>query len=76
MPTNCNVVHLATKLKLIIIIVVAITSIVLNTTVSIKQVVEAQNATNTSESSGDTSGILDKITSIIANRISYELHLN
>ncbi len=70
MPTNCNVVHLATKLKLIIIIVVAITSIVLNTTVSIKQVVEAQNATNTSESSGDTSGILDKITSIIANRIS------
>ena len=76
MPTNCNVVHLATKLKLIIIIVVAITSIVLNTTVSIKQVVEAQNATNTSESSGDTPGILDKITSIIANRISYELHLN
>ena len=76
MPTNCNVVHLATKLKLIIIIVVAITSIVLNTTVSIKQVVEAQNATNTSESSGETSGILDKITSIIANRISYELHLN
>ena len=65
MSTNCNVVHLATKLKLIIIIVVAITSIVLNTTVSIKQVVEAQNATNTSESSGDTSGILDKITSII-----------
>lgn len=76
MPTNCNAVHLATKFKLIIIIVVAITSIVLNTTVSIKQVVEAQNATNTSESSGDTSGILDKITSIIANRISYELHLN
>ena len=47
----------------------------LNTTVSIKQVVEAQNATNTSESGRDTSGILDKITGIIADRISYELHL-
>ena len=69
-------VHLATKLKLIIIIVVTITSIVLNTTVPINQVVEAQNVTNTSGSVGDTSGILDKITSIIANRISYELHLN
>ena len=46
--------------------------LVLNTTVSIKQVIEAQNATNTSESAGDTSWILDKITSIIANRISYE----
>ena len=63
-----QLIHLAAKLKLIIIIVVAITSIVLNTTVSIKQVVEAQNATNTSESGGDTSGILDKITCIIANR--------
>ena len=72
MPTNCNVVHIATKLKLIVIIIATITSIVLNTTVSIKQVVEAQNATNTSESSGDTSGILDKITSIIVNRISYQ----
>ena len=69
-------VQLTTILKLIVVILATITSIVLNTTVSIKQVVEAQNATNTSESSGDTSGILDKITSIIANRISYELHLN
>ena len=69
-------VHLATKLKLIIIIVVTITSIVLNTTVPINQVVRGQNVTNTSGSVGDTSGILDKITSIIANRISYELHLN
>ena len=65
-------VRLTTRLKLIVIIIATITSIVLNTTVSIKQVVEAQNATNTSESSGDTSGILDKITSIIVNRISYQ----
>lgn len=71
MFANYYVVYLTTKLKLIIIIVVAITSIVLNTTVSIKQVVEAQNATNTSESTGDTSRILDKITSILTNRIPY-----
>lgn len=69
-------IHLTTKFKIIAIIIATITSVVLGTTVSIKQVVEAQNATNTSESAGDTSGILDKITSIIANRISYELHLN
>ena len=71
MSANYYVVHLATKLKLIVIIIATITSIVLNTTVSIKQVVEAQNTTNTTDL-GDTSGILGKITSTIANRISYE----
>ena len=69
-------VRLTTRLKLIVIIIATITSIVLNTTVSIKQVVEAQNATDTIDSAGNASWILDKITSIIANRISYELHLN
>jgi hypothetical protein len=42
---------------------------VLNTTVSIKQVVEAQNATDTIDSAGNASWILDKITRILANRI-------
>ena len=69
-------VHPAIKLKLIVIIIATITSIVLNTIVSIKQVVEAQNAKDTIDSAGNASWILDKITSIIANRISYELHLN
>ena len=65
-------VRLTTRLKLIVIIIATITSIVLNTTVSIKQVVEAQNAIDTPESTGDTSQILDKIASIIANRIPYQ----
>ncbi len=69
MSANCYVVHLITRLKLIVIIIATITSIVLNTTVSIKQVVEAQNATDTIDSAGNASWILDKITRILANRI-------
>lgn len=65
-------IHLTTKFKIIAIIIATITSVVLGTTVSIKQVVEAQNATDTIDSAGNTSWILDKITSMLANRIPYQ----
>lgn len=65
-------IHLTTKFKIIVIIIATITSVVLGTTVSIKQVVEAQNATDTIDSAGNTSWILDKITSMLANRIPYQ----
>ena len=52
--------------------IATLNSIVLDTTISIKQVVEAENATNTLEPAGDAPQILDKITSIIANRIPYQ----
>ena len=70
--SNCNVVHLTTILLIITVMIATLNSIVLDTTISIKQVVEAQNATNTLEPAGDASQILDKITSIIANRIPYQ----
>jgi hypothetical protein len=60
MSANCYVVHLTTRLKLIVIIIATITSIVLNTTVSIKQVVEAQNVTDTINSAGNASWILER----------------
>jgi hypothetical protein len=66
MSANCNVVHLTT---ILLIITIVITIIVLGTTVPIKQVVEAQNATDTIDPAGNASWILDKITSILENRI-------
>src|ERR671919_170693 len=67
------VVHLITKLTVIVSMITAITGVVLDVNVSIKQVVEAQNATeSTTDSAGNTSWILDKITSVIANRIPYQ----
>lgn len=65
-------VHLTTILLIITVMIATLNSIVLDTTISIKQVVEAQNATNTLEPAGDAPQILDKITSIIANRIPYQ----
>jgi hypothetical protein len=55
--------------------IIAITSVALSTTIDIQlldQVVEAQDMTNTTDSVGDASQILDNITSMIANRITYQ----
>lgn len=55
--------------------IIAITSVVLSTTIDIEfsdQVIEAQDITNTTDSVGDASQILHNINSIIANRITYQ----
>jgi hypothetical protein len=46
-----------------------VVSIVLGTIGITGHVVEAQNATNTTDSLGNASSILDKITSMLADRI-------
>jgi hypothetical protein len=72
---QCCLVHLAPKLNLIAVMIIAITSVLLSTTIDIEfsdQVVEAQDMTNTTDSVGDASQILDNITSMIANRITYQ----
>jgi hypothetical protein len=73
MVVQCCLVHLATKLNLIAIIIVVIISVMMCTTIDIElsdQVVEAQDMINTTDS--DASQILDNITNMIANRITYQ----